>query len=214
MQAIQSGDAEGLRALLAADPSLAASRDEMGVSALLQSLYRRRSDMVETLLRCGPQLDVFEAAALGHKERLAELLASDPSLATAWSADGFTPLHYAAYFGQPESARFLIERGARPETARNPMRVSPLHSAVSARHLEVAAVLLAHGADPDARQQEGWTPLQGAAHNGDAAMVRLLLDHGADPSLAADNGKTALEVAREAGREAVVDLMQAARRGG
>ena len=42
---------------------------------------------------------MFEAASLGDVERLAELLDADPSSATAYSADGFTALHFPAFFG-------------------------------------------------------------------------------------------------------------------
>ena len=36
----------------------------------------------------------------------------------AWSADGFTPLHYAAFFGQEDAAKLLLERGAEPKSSR------------------------------------------------------------------------------------------------
>ena len=48
-----------------------------------------------------------KAAALREDGRLAELLAGDPGLARAWSADGFTALHYAAFFGGEAVARLL-----------------------------------------------------------------------------------------------------------
>ena len=41
-----------------------------------------------------------------------ELIDAEPELARNWSADGFTPLHYAAFFGQEDAARILLERGA------------------------------------------------------------------------------------------------------
>ena len=71
----------------------------------------------------------------------------------------------------------------------NPARVRPLHSAVAARDHDAARALLEAGADPDPRQQGGYTPLLAAAHSDDAAMVELLLRHGADRGLAADDGR-------------------------
>ncbi len=72
--AIQAGDLESLRVLLAETPVRAWARDEAGVSAILHALYRRRADMVDLLLAARPELDIFEAASLGRVERAAELL--------------------------------------------------------------------------------------------------------------------------------------------
>jgi ankyrin repeat protein len=91
------------------------------------------------------------------------------------------------------------------------MKVAPLHSAVSARHGEVVALLLERGADPNARQQEGWTALHGAAHNGDAETVEALLLHGADPALRHEGGKRAADLAGEAGHDALARRLEAAR---
>src|SRR5260221_8364645 len=97
--AVRRGDVDGLAALLAADPSLAAARDEKGVSLRLQACYHRKMDMLAMLRDTGPPLDIFEAAALpGASGRGAELLKADPGLATVWSGDGFTPLHLASFF--------------------------------------------------------------------------------------------------------------------
>ena len=68
----------------------------------------------------------------------------------------------------------MLGADARDE-ARNPMHVTPLHSAVSARCTPVVRLLLAAGAAVDARQQGGWTALMGAASQGDDEIVALLL---------------------------------------
>ena len=51
--AIQVGDSESLRILLAEDSSRASARDEAGVSAILHALYRRRHDWWSLLLVAG-----------------------------------------------------------------------------------------------------------------------------------------------------------------
>ena len=61
--------------------------------------------------------------------------------------------------------------------------------------LEVAGLLLGAGADPNARDKNGQTPLMYAAEHGDLAMVRWLLEHGADPAVKDDLGETALDSA-------------------
>src|SRR5262249_46932314 len=130
---VQAGDLEKLRSLLAQDPSLASARNEAGVTAIMHALYTRRKDVLDLLLAAKPDLDIFEAASLGSVARVTELLDHDPELVTSWSADGFTPLHFACFFGQETIAFLLLQYGADvAAVSRNPMKVMPLHSAVAA----------------------------------------------------------------------------------
>lgn len=179
------------------------------MSEILQALYEGDEARVAALLADEPELDVFEAAALGRTELLRAHLEADPSLAGAFAEDGFTPLHLAAFFGQPEAARLLVERGAPVDVVarRETIVVTPLHSAVAAREEQTVALLLARGADPNARQEGGFTPLHGAAQHGDEPIVELLLRHGAEPSLAAEDGRTAAEFARERRHEALAQRL-------
>ena len=208
MAAIAAGDQEKVAALAARDARLAEARDEKGVSAVMQALYHRRPEMVRALLAARPALDIFEATAVGRAERVRELLKADARLAQAWSADGFTALHFAGFFGQGTTGKILIEHGAdTAAVARNPMQVMPLHSAASTRNLAMAEALLAHGAPVNARQTMGWTPLHAAAQNGDRAMIALLLKHGADVQLKNDAGVNAMELARKGGHLEIVELL-------
>jgi Ankyrin repeats (3 copies) len=105
------------------------------LSELLEAVYRGDHAHVGELLASDPQLDIFEAAAVGRTERVAELLDADSGLVSAWAEDGFTPLHLAAFFRHPDTARILVDRGALVDVvARNErIRVTPLQSAVAAR---------------------------------------------------------------------------------
>jgi|tagenome__1003787_1003787.scaffolds.fasta_scaffold20100794_2 ankyrin repeat protein len=206
--AVQSGDAESLRAQLAQDPAAAAAVNEQGVSAIMLALYHRKADILQLLLAAKPDLNVFEATATGNLHQLAQLLDAHPALLSSWSGDGFTALHFASFFAQEDAAQVLLKRGAdSAAVARNPMQVMPLHSAVTGRNVPIVRALLERGAPPNPRQQGGWTPLHAAAQNGDPAMVRLLLDHGADRTLANDEGVTALDLARKSGFAEIVQLL-------
>lgn len=164
-------------------------------STILDALYRGDRDAARALAGEG-ELTVFEAAALGDAERLRGVLDADPGLARAWTPDGFTALHLAAYFGGSRAAaELLLERGADPDApARNATLVTPLHSAVAGGEAGVVAALLEHGAAVDARQQEGFTALHGAAFAGNRPMMELLSGHGADPDLRDDRGRTAADL--------------------
>jgi ankyrin repeat protein len=57
------------------------------------------------------------------------------------------------------------------------------------------------GADPNVREQAGYTALHAAAQNGDLDTIRALLLGGADLTLKSEDGKTALDIAMDAGHE-------------
>jgi len=149
----------------------------------MEALYEGDDARVRSLRAEQPELDVFEAAALGDVERLRALLDEDPALVGAWSVDGFTPLHYAAFFDGAEAVSLLAERGADLEApSRNrefAPEARPLHSAVAAGRRETVEALVAAGADPNARRLEGFTPLMEAEQAGDLELAELLIRHGA-----------------------------------
>ena len=127
------------------------------------------------------ELDIHEASSLGRVERVRELLESDPTLATSRSSDGFTALHYAAFFGTAEAAEALLEHGADPAAiAENEMRVQPLHSAAAVDATETARLLLDAGADPNARQEGGFRPIDAAVQSGNDELYALLVERGAE----------------------------------
>jgi ankyrin repeat protein len=129
-------------------------------------------------------------------ERVQQLIAADSAAVSGWAADGFQPLHLAAFFGHPSIAAMLIANRADPNSvARNAMAVCPLHSAAANRSCETVRLLLEHGANPNTKQHGGWTALHAAALHNDLNMIRLLLDHGADPHVKSDEGQTAADLA-------------------
>ncbi|MGC2195310.1 MAG: ankyrin repeat domain-containing protein [Terriglobales bacterium] len=209
--AVESGNADQLKALLAGDRSLAGARDASGVSALMHALYHRRPDLVDVLRAGHPDLDVFEATSLGRPDLVEELVSRDPRLANARSGDGFTPLHFAAFFGHDSVARMLLEHHADAgAVASNPMQVTKLHSAAAGRNLAIVRALLEHGAPVNTRQQKGWTALHAAAQQGDQAMVELLLKYGANPNAKNDDGLTPDQIAHEKGHTEIAERLRAA----
>ena len=210
---IRAGNAARLREILAQDSAQAGARNERGHSAVLIAQYHKKTDLVGLLLAAEPELDLFDAASVGRVERVMALLDLDPSRLNAWSSDGFTALHLAAFFGHAAVVKLLLARGADVNpVARNPMKVQPLHSAASERRSEVARLLIASGADVNARQEKGWMPLHAAAKNNDLEMIRLFLDHGADPVAQNDEGKSAIGLAADAGNAEALKVLKARKR--
>ena len=202
--AIEAGDAARVAELVAFDAELASARDAEGVSALMRARYRFDRAVTDALLAVDPELDVFEATTLGYVDRLRERLEEDPARATAFSRDGFTALHYAAFFGKTEVARILLAAGSSVDAyTTNAFANQPLHAAAAGRNVELCRVLLAAGADVDATQHGGYTPLHEAAGNGDVELAELFISAGADPTTTLPDGRTPADVAEAAGH---VDL--------
>src|SRR4029079_4381918 len=76
LDAIANGDADRVRALVAADPELASARDDQGVSALLLARYRSDEAVIGALRDADRPLDAFEAAAFAETQVLAAHLAT------------------------------------------------------------------------------------------------------------------------------------------
>jgi ankyrin repeat protein len=208
-EAIRVEDVAAVDRLLAADPGLASSRDRDGLTPVILARYWSKAAIVERLLAIrGDDLDVFEATIAGRADLVRAHLARDPALAAAWTQDGYTALHYAAFFGGADAAEALIDAGADLEAvSRNKMGVRPLNSAAAGRHGDVSRLLVERGADVNAAQEQGFTPLHAAAQNGDADLVAVFLAAGADKDARLGDGRTAADVALEAGHEALAELL-------
>ena len=120
--------------------------------------------------------EIFRAANKGDLAAVRKLLKVDPSLVHARDKDGSTPLHWAAWRGQVEAARLLLESSAEVN-ARNQNThwgTTPLHAAAHGNQAAVTQLLLAHGADIHAKNLNTRTPLEETAiHNARAAAALL-----------------------------------------
>jgi hypothetical protein len=90
------------------------------------------------------------------------------------------PLYYAAMLGFRNLAEHLIAKRPGDVNDRGRVKVTPLHVAVSAGHLDILSLLLDHGAHVDGQDRLGQTPLHRASSNGKVEAGKRLLDRGAD----------------------------------
>jgi uncharacterized protein len=161
------------------------------MTELLDALYRGNRDRVDELLADGPALTLHEAAALGHTERLGELLDEDASRVDELGDDGFHPVGLACFFGHLDAARLLLDRGADVNAlSRNEhIQTAAIHAASAAEgkdesvRYELVKLVLEHGADPNLRQgggDAGFRAIDSARQNGDTRVEELLLAHGAE----------------------------------
>ncbi|WP_062350476.1 ankyrin repeat domain-containing protein [Pseudoxanthomonas mexicana] len=158
-------------------PLLAATRDS----------WHGRPDAVTTLLANGADPRIADAdgnTPLHHAARSSDpgvvaLLRDAAAELDALNHDGLTPLGVACVAGNWRLAKFLLERGARPD----PHGGQPvLLAAASTEEDDPAGVqlLLKHKAKVDARDAQRRSALHEAAYAGHAEIATTLLAAGAD----------------------------------
>jgi len=185
-------------------PLLAATRDS----------WHGRPDAVMTLLANGADPRAVDAegntplhfAARSSDPGVAALLRDAAAELDVLNHDGLSPLGVACAAGNWRLARFLLERGARPEPADGQ---PALLAAASGEDDDPAGVLLLLKlkARVDARNGDGRSALHEAALAGHAGIVDALLAAGASPAIADVHGASPLHEAARGGHLDVLDRL-------
>ncbi len=103
-----------------------------------------------------PAADLVDAARGNKQVELGELLAGGADV-DARGQQGASALHWAAFNGDLEMVRMLLDAGARVDAVLD-NGSTPLHLAAFEGHTDVVRLLLQRGADPAARTLDGITP--------------------------------------------------------
>jgi uncharacterized protein len=219
VRTIRTGDVEGLRALLAANPELATAK--FGDETMSRSALHVLTDwpghvpsgaaMVQVLVEAGADVNarfvgphaetpLHWAASSDDVEVLDALLDAGADIEADGGVIGSgTPLFDARVFGQWKAAFRLVERGA---------QVSPADAATLGLVDRVREFL---STEPPAEEVN--LLLWGACHGGRLDTAVLLLDHGADVDMIPDWERcTPLDAAAREGATALVTELR--RRGG
>jgi ankyrin repeat protein len=205
---ITTANLSQLEALLTQNPALATTITGHGVSPLMLSCYYKQPEVTAVLLKYVTDITLFEAAAAGKLDIMANLVYEKPMSLNDYAADGFTALGLACYFGHYDAARYLVLKGAevnRPSS--NGFHVYPLHSACAGNYTQTARMLIENGALINVKQQAGATPLHSAAQNGNLELLILLLEHGAEVNTRMEGGKLPADLAMEKGFEEIAAIL-------
>jgi ankyrin repeat protein len=168
----------------------------------VEKLVGRRPELVHYQLACWAEGILSTPANRAFRDMLELLLgvgARVPDIAK-WGR--------AYYFKHYDIARFLLERGMNPNHM-NWHRTTLLHDIVWEGDIRKAVLLLDHGADIEAVDDEFQsTPLGIAARWGRRDVVRLLLDRGADRNRAGASWATPLAWAMKKGHSDIAAVLR------
>jgi hypothetical protein len=153
---------------------------------------------------------LMNATRQGNKEAFLELLRrkADPSLRTF---DGATALTMAASRGHGHIVSILLSIGMDVNTA-TADGTTPLHEACSSatlRNQATVRLLLAAKANPNAQDDEGYTPLAIATGYAQAPIIPDLLAAGADPVIPIYTGQTPILLALKDSQPEVAEALLA-----
>lgn len=112
--------------------------------------------------------------------------------------DGWTPLHEAAWNGDFEAVKGLVNAGADPNATNNHGH-TPLHLAAFNGHLVVVQKLVDAGSEPNAKDEKGETPLHKAAYHGHFGAIKALVKVGANVEATLPDGTKPSDIAAEQG---------------
>lgn len=193
------------RAILAA---LLATMIAGGDSAMLdyaREELRRDPDLAGERYNGRTLLHAASAAGDAATVDLLLQLGADPGVA---DAGGHTPLYSVGNEcraqGGGDVVRILVRAGAKVDACGGVKRCTALHMAARRGNLEVARALLDCGADIEARDSLGDTPLRRSVNCNKTAVAALLVSRGADVNSKGSGGVTPLSAARTGAMQAAL----------
>ncbi|XP_053321724.1 DNA-binding protein RFXANK [Spea bombifrons] len=168
---------------------------------------RQRGNMVSVLPATLDSLSIHQLAAQGELTQLKEYLQKDEALLNRPDERGFTPLMWAAAFGEIETARYLLDMGADPHFLAIE-RESALSLASTGGYSDIVVLLLSKEVDINIYDWNGGTPLLYAVRGNHVKCVEALLERGADLTMEADSGYTPMDLAVALGHKKVQQVIE------
>lgn len=205
---IENDQLDEVVSLLSQQPQLASQTTSHQISPVLLACYYKKPHLANAIASFVPELNLFDACAVGKFEDVTLLIVKKPESINSFSVDGFTPLGLACYFAHEEIARFLVLKGAEVNVAsKNGFNVFPIHSAVAANNFNITKMLLEAGAYPNVCQKSGVAPLHSAAQLGNIELIVLLLEYGAEVTLRMEGEKLPADLARDKGFNEIAAIL-------
>nr|XP_025972410.1 DNA-binding protein RFXANK isoform X2 [Dromaius novaehollandiae] len=168
---------------------------------------RQRGNEVSALPATLDTLSIHQLAAQGELSQLKEHLRKGENFVNKPDERGFTPLIWAAAFGEIETVRHLLEWGADPHALAKE-RESALSLASMGGYTDIVIMLLERNVDINIYDWNGGTPLLYAVRGNHVKCVEALLARGADLTTEADSGYTPMDLAVALGHKKVQQVIE------
>uniref|UniRef100_G1MZ25 Regulatory factor X associated ankyrin containing protein n=2 Tax=Meleagris gallopavo TaxID=9103 RepID=G1MZ25_MELGA len=168
---------------------------------------RQRGNEISALPATLDTLSIHQLAAQGELSQLKKHLRKGENLVNKPDERGFTPLIWAAAFGEIETVRHLLEWGADPHMLAKE-RESALSLASMGGYTDIVIMLLERNVDINIYDWNGGTPLLYAVRGNHVKCVEALLARGADLTTEADSGYTPMDLAVALGHKKVQQVIE------
>jgi ankyrin repeat protein len=202
IDAVKSGDAKAVRALLAQHtPTDVVEAD--GSTALHEAARSENLQIADLLIAAGAAVNAATryhitplslACGNGNAPMIERLLKAGAD-ANSTSEEGQTALMTASLTGNVDAVKVVLTHGAKVNVQEPTKGQSALMWAAAEGNTAAAALLIEFGSDVKAKSKSGFTPLLFAVRGGHKDTVEALLAHGGNANDAAPDGTSALNMA-------------------
>ncbi|KAH9851259.1 ankyrin [Lenzites betulinus] len=154
-----------------------------------------------------PDSNIFVAAQRGDVDTIRTLIESGSASASDRDEQNITPLHWAAINAQLAACRYLLEQGAEVDALGGDLVATPMQWAARNGYLYVIQLLIAHNADPNITDAQGYNTLHLVTHSSSVMALLYLLHQPINVDGRDSQGHTSLMWAAYQGDALSVDLL-------
>ncbi|KAM5141091.1 fibronectin type 3 and ankyrin repeat domains protein 1 [Mantella aurantiaca] len=191
--------------------------DKLGFTPLMVTAQRGYLSLVKLLVEYGADIDkkngsgkdsMMLACFSGHLD-VVQCLREQGASWESRDKSGCTAMHWAADGGHVKVIQWMIDDGCEVDARDRHLHWTPLMrvSAVTG-NTDIAHCLISAGAEVNAKDRDGKSPLMVAALNNHEDLVRLLIESGADCSITNEYGISITEMAKAFNRQNVELILE------
>lgn len=156
---------------------------------------------------CVQHANIFVAAQRGDVDTIRSLIESGKASATDRDEQNITPLHWAAINAQLAACRYLLDQGAEVDALGGDLVATPMQWAARNGYLYIIQLLIAHNADPNITDAQGYNTLHLVTHSSSVMALLYLLHQPINVDARDSQGHTSLMWAAYQGDALSVELL-------